>query len=419
MKRQSFKKDKQKDKLLVTTGDYTPEGYRVVRSIADMDWDNVEGIIFNDSKDDDYTVLSELSNPAVREKLKFVIYINSELKPIFYGLFSGMGADIYNDNSHLESIEVLDFIVSQYGQNKGLTIKSPSQNLAVLNKSLEKVLSDDSKDATIITNKVWKKTVSEALAVVDTTLTRADQINSDMVHVIGRAKEKTDELMETNSEMSENLKNLSAAINDFSNGVSPTPMIYSAYKVSSATKKVMYIKCYSHCTYLMSFLQAYQSYLKHTKGVDSRILLVLPNLSVLATRYQSIPRLATESLGAMMNMNRPLYCTFEPKRDILNKFFDGNNMLYIVVDEMFSNSIIGPGAKVEKFSAVSSISDVTRFGLDRNRTFFPIVSEKGGFNIPYINDYSTKYNTDTLKISAYFGACSGLYNRLDKIFDIK
>ena len=78
MKRQGFnKKGKQKDKLLVTTGDYTPEGYRVVRSIVDMDWDNVEGIIFNDSKDDDFTVLTELANPAVRGKLKFVIYINS------------------------------------------------------------------------------------------------------------------------------------------------------------------------------------------------------------------------------------------------------------------------------------------------------------------------------------------------------
>ena len=73
MKRTSLsKRDKNKDKLFVTTGDYTPKGYRVVRSVADMDWDNVEGIIFNDSKDDDFVVLSELSQ--VRDKLKFIIY---------------------------------------------------------------------------------------------------------------------------------------------------------------------------------------------------------------------------------------------------------------------------------------------------------------------------------------------------------
>lgn len=419
MKRQSFsKKEKGKDKLFVTTGDYTPKGYRVVRSVADMDWDNVEGIIFNDSKDDDFVVLSELSQ--VRDKLKFIIYINSELKSVFYGLFSGMNADIYGDSSLLEDEQILDFIVAQYGQNKGLTIKSPAQNFADLNRSLEKVLSADAKDASgYVTNKLWKKTVSEALAVVDTTLARADQINSEMVQVIGKAKENSDKLMETNRDINEQLEALHETISDFSNGVSTSPMIYSSYKVSSATKRVLSIKCYSHCTYLMSFLIAYQRYLKQTKMIDSRLLLVLPNLSVFTARYQHLPRLAPESMGTMINMPHSLYCTFEPKREILNKFFDGNNMLYIVVDEMYSNSVIGTGAKVEKFSAVSSLADVKRFNLNPARTFFPIVSMQEGFNIPYIDNYSVKYNTEPAKLSAYFSACKGLYARLDNIFDIK
>ena len=419
MKRQSFsKKEKGKDKLFVTTGDYTPKGYRVVRSIADMDWDNVEGIIFNDSKDDDYVVLSELSQ--VHDKLKFVIYVNSDLKSIFYGLFSGMNADIYGDSSLLEDEQILDFIVSQYGQNKGLTIKSPSQNFADLSRSLEKVLKVDAKDATgFVANKVWRKTVSESLAVIDTTLARADQINNEMVQVIGKAKENSDKLMETNKDISEQLEALKDTVTDFTNGITSAPMIYGSYKVSSATKKVLSVKCYSHCTYLMSFLIAYQKYLKQTKMLDSRILLVLPNLSIYTARYQKIPRLATETLGTMINMPHSLYCTFEPKREILNKFFDGNNMLYIVVDEMFSNSIIGTGAKVEKFSAVSAISDVDRFNLNPERTFFPIVSMQGGFNIPYIENYSARYTTEPAKLSAYFSACKGLYARLDKIFDIK
>lgn len=419
MKRQSFsKKEKGKDKLFVTTGDYTPKGYRVVRSIADMDWDNVEGIIFNDSKDDDYVVLSELSQ--VHDKLKFVIYVNSDLKPIFYGLFSGMNADIYGDSSLLEDEQILDFIVSQYGQNKGLTIKSPSQNFADLSRSLEKVLKVDAKDATgFVANKVWRKTVSESLAVIDTTLARADQINNEMVQVIGKAKENSDKLMETNKDISEQLEALKDTVTDFTNGITSAPMIYGSYKVSSATKKVLSVKCYSHCTYLMSFLIAYQKYLKQTKMLDSRLLLVLPNLSIYTARYQKIPRLATETLGTMINMPHSLYCTFEPKREILNKFFDGNNMLYIVVDEMFSNSIIGTGAKVEKFSAVSAISDVDRFNLNPERTFFPIVSMQGGFNIPYIENYSVRYTTEPAKLSAYFSACKGLYARLDKIFDIK
>ena len=233
------------------------------------DWDNVEGIIFNDSKDEDFIVLSELAQ--VRDQLKFIIYINSDLKPVFYGLFSGMNADIYKDSSLLEDETILDFIVAQYGQNKGLTIKSPSQNFADLNRSLEKVLNTDARDASgYVTNKLWKKTVSESLAVIDTTLARAEQINTEMVQVIGRAKENADKLIETNQDITEQLAALNDTVTDFTNGISTVPMIYSSYKVSSSTKKVLSIKCYSHCTYLMSFLIAYQKYLKQTKMMEQQ-----------------------------------------------------------------------------------------------------------------------------------------------------
>ena len=306
------------------------------------------------------------------------------------------------------------------GQNKGLTIKSPSQNFADLNKSLEKVLSSDAKDATgYISNKLWRKSVTEALAVVDTTLARADQINTEMVQVIGQAKEQTDKLVETNKEITERLESISETMNNFTDGVATTPMFYTAYKVPAATKRVLFIKCYSHCNYLMSYLIAYQRYLKQTKMVDSRILMVLPNLSIYTTRYQHIHRLAMESLGTMLTLTHPLYCTFEPKRDIMSKFFDGNNMLYIVVDEMYSNAIISSGARVEKFNAVSGVSDIERFNLDSSRTFFPINGAPDGIIIPLIKDYKQTYTSDTAKLSAYFGACKSSFERLNKELDIK
>ena len=420
MRRQNLskKESKKMDKLFVTTGAYTPKGFRVVKSIAGIDWENIEGIIYNDSQDDAYTVSSELV-PVVN-KLKFIIYINSELVPIIYGIFDGLQADTYSDSSLLEDEQILEFIVQQYHQNRGLTIKSPSQNFADLNRSLSKVLGDDSSTAMeYVSNKVWRKSVSETLAVVDTTLARADQINTEMVQIIGQAKEQTDKLLETNRDMTEQLESLHASVAKFNDGISSAPMIYSSYKVSAATKKVLFIKCYSHCTYLVSFLIAYQRYLKQTKMLDSRMLLVLPNLPIFTARYQSIPRLASETLGTMLTLPHQLYCTFEPKRDIMAKFFDGNNMLYIVVDEMYSNAVVSSGAKVEKFSAVSGLSDINRFNLDVSRTFFPVAGLPGGFTIPYITDYAEKFTGDTAKLSAYFSTCKGLYGRLDKILAIK
>ena len=408
--------NRKKSNLLVTIDDYKLKGFIVTDTVVGVEWNNYDGVIFHSSKDDDLTVYSEIVK--AKDKLKYVIYINSDIKPIFFSLFSGINADIYNNSDLLSDDAVVEFMVTQYGKT-GLTIRSSAQDFESLNKSLKKVLSAEETDVrNFVKNRLWKKSVCEALATVDSSLARADQINSDMVQIIGQAKVQADKLMETNQEISEQLSSLQETMTDFTNGVSTTPMIYSAYKVSAATKRVLSIKCYSHCNYLMSFLIAYQKYLKQIRGVDSRILLVLPNLPIYTTRYRELPRLAIETLGVMQNLNKELYCTFEPKREVMKRFFEGNNLLYIVVDEMYSNAIISSGAKVEKFCAVSGTSDLDRFDLDVSRTFFPVAGVNKGFVIPYIKDYAEKYTNTPSKLQAYFTGCKSLYERLDDILGI-
>ena len=398
--------------MLITTANVTLKNFVVVDSIMVVDWGTTEGLIYNDSKDDDLAVLSEIAK--VKDSLKYIIYINSDIKPVFFSLFSGINADIYDNSELINDEDILDFMVSQYGKT-GMTLKSSVQEFKDLNKSLDAVLKDDGNGVlNLAHNRLWRKTVSGALAKVDTTLARADQINSDMVGIIGKAKAQADKLVDTNKEMTDQLASLNETISEFSNGISPTPMIYAAYKVPAATKRVLYIKSYSHCNYLMTFLIAYQRYLKQTMGVDSRLLLVLPNLSIYAARYKEIPRLAVESLGVMTNLNKDIYCTFEPKRDIMRRFFEGNNLLYIVVDEMYSNAIISTGAKVEKFYAVSGTSDIERFELDPSRTFFSTNGIETGYVIPYIENYRTSYTNVSARLQAYYAACKNLYNRLDK-----
>lgn len=416
MKQRNTLLNKKKNGVLITTEGYTLKGFTVTDTILGIDWGGIEGVIFNSCKDDDLAVLSEIAK--VKDSLKYIIYVSSDIKPIFFSLFSGVNADIYDSSELLGDAAIVEFMITQYHKT-GLTIKSSSQEFANLNKSLTKVISAGEDDVhNFVQNKLWKKTVHEALATVDTALARNDQINSDMVQIIGQAKDKMDKLIDTNQEISEQLESLTSSVAEFSNNVSATPMLYPSYKVSAATKRVMYIKCYSHCSYLVSFLIAYQKYLKQTIGVDSRILLVLPNLPVFTSRYKELPRLAIETLGVLTNLNKELYCTFEPKREVMKRFFDGNNVTYIVVDEMYSSQVISSGAKVEKFYGVSGRSDLARFNLDASRTFFPVVGLEDGFVIPYIQDYNTKYNSVPTKLQAYYAVCKSLYERLNKILGI-
>ena len=60
-----------------------------------------------------------------------------------------------------------------------------------------------------------------------------------MVQVIGKAKENSDKLIETNKSISEQLEALNNTMSNFADGVVASPMIYSPYKVSLCPIPVM------------------------------------------------------------------------------------------------------------------------------------------------------------------------------------
>ena len=105
---------KKKGRLFVTTGSYKLKGFTIVKSLKGVDWTDIEGLIFNSSEDDDLTVYSEIVK--VKDQLKFVIYINSDIKPIFFSLFSGIDGDIYKNSDLLNDETIIDFMITKYGK---------------------------------------------------------------------------------------------------------------------------------------------------------------------------------------------------------------------------------------------------------------------------------------------------------------
>ena len=79
---------------------------------------------------------------------------------------------------------------------------------------------------------------------------------------------------------------------------------------------------------------------------------------------------------------------------------------------LYGNELIG-GHSVLKYNAVSGMSDVKRFDLNSNMTFFSITGVKGGYIIPYISEYCTA-TTETQRRTLYYEQCKELYARLNK-----
>lgn len=406
-----------KKKVIVTKRKIKISGYEVLSSIKGIKWEGVQGIVFNDSDDDDLTIMLELSR--LKDNLSFIIYANNEIKPLYFSLFNGLNADIYSDESCLEDKEILDFIVSKFGKT-GFTIPSPKQDFQSLYKNITNILNADSKKSIELLNSdLWKKTVNGSLATVDTALARSNQINSDMVGVLSKAHQYNKELMDNNEAMLRELNSVSeTVINTYSRGTNPSPIIYPCYKVPSSTKKVLYVRMYSQCAYLKSFLLAYQHYIRSTFTLSSRILIILPSLPLYSAKYSDMARLASDSIGAISMDNEQKWgicCTFEPKRSIMEKFFSSNSDIYFVIDEMYGNELMS-GAHVLKYNAVGGIKDLDRFNLDASRTFFSVSGAENGLIIPHIKDY--RDGSDTVRRTKYFNSCSDLFKRLNGILNI-
>lgn len=397
-------------KVIISTKKIVIRGYKVVQSIKNLDWSKISCLIFNSTVDDDLTVLLELSKLKGKVNL---IYINENINPLYYSVFHGLNADIYKDESCFSDKDILDFMVSKYGKT-GFTVSSAIKDFENLSNCINDILKADAEKAeTLVRNELWVKTLNSAMASMDTTIARSGQTDSDVVELLGKAHDFVIQLKESNKKITDELNNLSKTVEDvYSKGMSGVPLVYSAYNVPSATKKVLYIKFYGHCQYLTSFLMAYQHYLIQHKSYSSKMLIMYPKLPLYISKYKDIPRLASDTIG-IVSMDYTAFCTYEPRKRVLESFFNTDQDLYIVLDLMFGTELV-KGTHVIKMNAVSGMRDIDRFKLDVSNTFFSVCAGKDGWLIPYITGYSDGVSTETSKRTKYFQQCGELYKRLDK-----
>lgn len=378
-------------------------------SIQNIDWSKVSCLIFNSTDDDDLTVLLEVSKLGGKVNL---IYINEDINPLYYSVFHGLNADIYNDESCFSDKDILDFMVSKYGKT-GFTVSSALKDFENLSKCIKDILrANESKAKLLVNNDLWVKTLNSAMASMDTTIARSGQTDLDVVKLLGKAQDFVSGLKESNKKITDELNNISKTVEEvYSKGISGVPFVYNTVSVPSATKKVLYIKFYGNCQYLPSFFMAYQHYLTQHKSLSSKMLIAYPKLPLYIAKYKDLPRLASETVG-LISMDCPVFCTYEPRKKVLDCFFSTDQDLYIVLDLMFGTELI-KGTHVIKMNAVSGMQDIERFKLKVADTFFSVCAVKGGWAIPHINGYSDGLATETSKRAKYFQSCGDLYKLLN------
>lgn len=401
--------------VLVTTGEFNVEGVATMDSLKGVDELTTDCLVFNSSTDDDLVLALELSR--LSDSVKKVIYIGKDISPLHYCLFMGVDADIYDSEDYLTDKETLMFLVDSY-KTTGMTLKSPDSDVGILAKAIATLSSRDFDNIQQhLSNTFWLKTLNTAVESVELAFRKSSQVNSDVVAMVKEAGLLVDNLTSEQSNLSHELMSLRELLNDMQKlPRANTPFHYPTYNVPYTVQNVMYVRGYSPCRYLNSFILAYQDYLKMHKQRTCKVLFVLPKLKSLMKKYEHIPRLATDSISMFDFDLSPFYVTFEPKKMVLDSFFSQQNIgLFIVVDLTYSDVLLS-GTMVKTFGAVSGLSDVVTFGLDSRTTFMSIVGQADALTIQHIMNYVN--GTEQVKKTNYYAKCSKLFESLDATLKI-
>lgn len=405
------------DTLLVTTGNYKLKDIRSVKSFMNIDWSGVSSLIFHSTIDGDLDIIKELT--SLKDRVEKVIYINSKINPLYYCIFTGLDADIYDSEDFLGDEEMLTFLVEAYKET-GMTMKSANDDLDTLAKSIA-TISSSSFDGLqkLLSNEYWTRTLTTAVSNIDHTLARANEININVVDMLSESNKLIQELEESNGKTTEEISKLNNIIKDMERKNKPsTPFIFSSYTVPVNVPNVLLIKAYGQCRYLNSFILAYQHYLRMTKQVNTKVLFIMPKLKLLMQKYREVAtRLAPDSINIVEFQNSQVFVTFEPKKLVMDSFFNQKGVqAFIVVDLMFGDKLV-EGHMVKELFAVSSMTDIKNFNLQVEKCIIPISATKHNIHIPHIKNYISA--NDSTRKSLYFDKCSTQFTTLDNILKLR
>ena len=400
--------------ILVSVNNYTLPDIKSVKSLENIDFNNVDCLIFHSTTDGDVETIRTLTK--LKGVVDKIIYINKNMHPLLYCIFIDLEADIYSEEDFLLDADILQTLIGNF-KGTGMTIPLPSADIETIVKAVATISSSNIDNLyKILQNGYWLQTVNTAIENVDKSFNVTLSSTTGMVKLLEETYLLAQNLESSNMTLTTEIEKLHNLLREMETkgGFGSQASMFTTYTIPAHVKSVLYVKAHSNCRYLISFLLAYQNYLKIVKMVDSKVLFVFPKLKGYISKYEGLaPRLAQDTLNIVdMNMYNS-FITLEPKPSVLESFFTHDSTPVHIVVDLSLGEILVKGYMVKELFAVGGMSDIKRLGLNPSQCITSIVSEKSHITIPHLSGY---VNADTSTRKAmYFEKARESFRRIDSL----
>lgn len=396
------------------------QGYTVVNMVSDIKSD-FSVIIYNSSdastEEDTLDLISLISNDiGARQKYIYLSDVSNGLLRSIFMLLGGIVIDSFTD---IPDSDLLDMLVSDYSaRDMGVSAVRPDEQFDSLVGVLSGLQqSDTSKVIELLQNDVWLEALRSSCKAVKDVLDAIKFIIQDSIKALDTANKKIESLSSKNVALTADvnaLKGTEETVNK--RGVkskdSNTSFIYAPYTITGRTSNILFVKEYPHCHFLVSFLIAYQAYLKNL-SYRYKILLVCSNHGLMIDRYRSedIPCLSEDSLN-LVDTTKDVYVTYAPKKTVIDTFMGFESDGCIIVDMLYNGDPIINGSSVIRFNAVGGLGAIKRWNLPLDTCISTAAAYDKGIAIPLIDEYASASN-HMQRVALYSECCTESFKKLD------
>lgn len=392
--------------------------YKVVTSLKEVGKiEDIDCLVLHSFSEEDFEVGMFLSSLA-KSGIKKFAYISSNVSLIIKMVVGGLEGLVEDADFYFESEEDLDEVLDGFFSNEdtGSDLKATSEIIADFIKGF--VNNDDR-----VKTPVYLEQVNNAVNELVVTSTASELAIKDMsratVETFKKVSKSISAITEQYKDLEEKLYSLDASaealakqpryeVQSNANAV----WSYPTYQYMGSSK-ILYIREYSPCRYLTSFVLAYANYVNFNLQKKCKVVFIYGRGAGIARKYsKGFTNITSESENNESLYDNKLIATNVPKKPVMDSLTHTGEALIIIVDRLYGGDSIVSGQRITKLSAVSGVSDITRYSLALDEAVFPIISVPDSFcTIKHINSYP---KDDRTRKSKYFETMKDSFAKLDQ-----
>lgn len=394
------------------------EKYKVVTSLKEVSKiKGIECLILHSFSEEDFEVGLFLSDMAKQGVKKFA-YISFKISLIIKMVIGGLDGLIEDADFYYESEDDLDALLDEFfsSEESDLDFKATSEIIVDFVKGF--VNNDDR-----VKTPVYLEQVNNAVNELVVTNTANELAIKDMgkatVETFKKVSKSISAITEQYHDLEEKLYSLDASAEAIAKqpryeapSNSNAVWAYPTYQYLGSSK-ILYVREYSPCRYLTSWVLAYANYVNFQLQKKCKVVFIYGRGAGIARKYaKGFTNITSESENNEALYENQLIATNVPKKPVMDALTHTGEALIIIVDRLYGGDSIISGQRITKLSALSGVSDIKRYNVPLDEAIFPVISVQNSFcTIKHIVNYPLDERT---RKSKYFEIMKDSFAKLDK-----